>query len=175
VQAPHAGQDKHRVHNTDGRCCATSTGAPQPYLLAACRRSHRERGTAPSPTPGWCRHIPQGAPYAGSPCGAQPSYDRLAPPEDGEEHEGRDYRLDAGEMVTFAVTVTRVQSYSLNPVLEVHAPQLRLSIVNHELPGAAEAVWLSPQEVGTLIAMLEQAKRELVDAEAFNFLTDGRG
>jgi hypothetical protein len=112
--------------------------------------------------PVWCQHVPEDAPYAGDPVGAGTFYERLAPAEQNSEHQGREYRLDAGETFAFSLTVTATQMYDLLPQgVEVLAPRIRLSIVEHELVGTPAAAWLTPDEIDKLCAMLQRAKQDL--------------
>jgi hypothetical protein len=120
--------------------------------------------TLPTPIrhPAWCQHVPEGAPYAGDPVGSQTFYDRLAPPEQSSEHQGREYRLDAGESFAYSVSATATQMYDLLPHgVETLVARIRLSIVEHEVVGTPAAAWLTPDEVDGLIAMLLCAKRDL--------------
>ncbi len=107
--------------------------------------------------PVWCRHAPVTAPRAGDPVGCPTYYDRLAPPESSGEHEGREYRLDAGETFAYAVTVTPTQLHDGDG----GTPRLRLTLVCHELLDADDKAYLSPAEARTLAAMLQHASREV--------------
>ena len=86
----------------------------------------------------------------------------MAAPEPGGEHEGREYRLEAGSTFAFALTVTATQMYErVGGDQHVGPERVRLSIVNQELEGDGECAFLSPAEVDKLIRMLQVARGDM--------------
>lgn len=109
--------------------------------------------------PVWCRRVPDDAPLAGDPVGSRSFYDSLAPLEPTREHEGRTYQVDAGRW-TYTVAAALTQQYdSVEPsgVAEMH---VRLTVENHDLFDAGQAVWLKLDEVERVIEMLQRVARD---------------
>ncbi len=109
--------------------------------------------------PVWCRHVPDGAPGAGDPIGSKTFYDRLAPADPGEQHEGRTYQVDAGYW-TYTVEAALTQQCDEVDPSGVAAMHVRLTIENHELMDARQAVWLQLDEVERVIEMLQRVVRD---------------
>lgn len=109
--------------------------------------------------PVWCRHVPNGAPLAGDPVGNANYYDRLAPADPDQEHQGRTFQVDAGQW-TYTVEAALTQQYDgVEPsgVAEVH---LQLTIEDHDLMDGRQAVWLQLDEVECVIEMLQHVVRD---------------
>lgn len=113
--------------------------------------------------PMWCRHVPKNARYSGDPVGTRGAYDRMAPAEPDEEHEGQEYRLDTEDHFTYSLSVRAAQVFEQTPDgMNLSQPQVRLSIVYNELDETGEVAFLSLNDVDRLVAMLQLAQAEII-------------
>ena len=112
--------------------------------------------------PVWCRKVDEKAPLAGDPVGFATFYDRMAPAEPETEHEGREYRLDAGRCFSYGLTVSATQVFEQTPDgVSDSEPQIKLDVVMHDFIGQAVVAYLSLEDVDRLVAMLRAAQRDL--------------
>lgn len=108
--------------------------------------------------PIWCQHVAANAPLAGDPLGSPTFYDRLGVAEPFNEHEGRAYRLDAGDTFAYTISATATQWYGDDGAHQ--APQVRVDCLNHEV-GGSSTIYLAVAEIDRVVSMLERARREI--------------
>lgn len=119
--------------------------------------------TAPIAHPVWCHqtHHPDTA-LVGMPDGRVMQF---APAEPDEEHRGREYRIEAGHHLDFAVTVAAVQGYELAPPngqsTDVWSPAVRLAVQDHSVIGPPVAVDLTLDDVDRLVVLLQRVRQDI--------------
>lgn len=95
-------------------------------------------------------------------CINYPENGTTVPRECDGEHQGHDYRLDAGETAAYRVSVTVVEMFEVtHGVVLDHGARVRLTVHDRESGGQPAAAYLDATEVERLRHLLELAARDM--------------